>query len=69
MPKAKFGGTCEVNPEHKWNEGDEILMYPKSGSWEDKTKGWILCNNKDCFIAQGGKIEDRKSGGPTHHPP
>lgn len=66
--KALSDGTCEKNPEHTWKKDDELFLWPKSGTWDDKSQGYLKCNNKDCFIAQGGKITQKKGGGSWGRP-
>ena len=50
--KSKYSGQCPKNEKHTWNVGDEIFL---SKSVDGQT--WIKCNDKECFLSQGGKID------------
>lgn len=53
---SSYAGTCKKNQEHKWNVNDPIFMQKNSDG------SWLMCSNKDCFIAQGGTIEEQAKG-------
>lgn len=52
--KSNYAGKCVKDESHTWLVDDEIFI---SKGTDDK---WIMCKDKECYIAQGGKIQEKK---------